>query len=280
MNLWYKSEFTVEIGQYFVGRRSWHCVIWHHSCSYFYIKRHTLQKYLIATSNWRCSCIFFYCWWVLSDQGNLSTAWYVFAPTGQRGKWYEKIFFAFDFHSLLWQRHIGARIIPCHCISITRPTLERRKTLGHLRSINRNMIIHFANQSQTCQIFKVVNNIFSNFSWKETVKSGGINLRLNWYIESISIIKSVIYIYIHIYRVLGITFNDLSEVCKSEFTGWAIIEEQSICRRLGIFLISWGQKTHVKHCNVDLSSRHELWFAIICIDMDVILDLSTAILQI
>ena len=34
-------------------------------------------------------------------------------------------------------------------LSITRPTLERRKTLGHLRSINRN---NFANQSQTCQL--------------------------------------------------------------------------------------------------------------------------------
>ena len=40
-------------------------------------------------------------------------------------------------------------------ISLTRPALERRKTLGHLRSINRNMIIHFANQSQTCQLFKI-----------------------------------------------------------------------------------------------------------------------------
>ena len=61
-------------------------------------------------------------------------------------------------------------------------------------------------------------------------------------------------------------------MCKSEFTGWAIIEELSIRRRLRTFLISWGQKTHVKHCNVDLSSWYELWFAIICIDMDVILD--------
>ena len=41
-------------------------------------------------------------------------------------------------------------------IIITRPTLERRKTLGHLRSINRNMIIHFANQSQTCQLLKML----------------------------------------------------------------------------------------------------------------------------
>ena len=36
----------------------------------------------------------------------------------------------------------------------TRPTFERRKTLGHLRSINRNMITHFANQSQTCELLK------------------------------------------------------------------------------------------------------------------------------
>ena len=39
---------------------------------------------------------------------------------------------------------------------LTRPTLERRKTLRHLRSINRNMIIHFANQSQTCQLLKIL----------------------------------------------------------------------------------------------------------------------------
>ena len=53
----------------------------------------------------------------------------------------------------------------------TRPTLERRKTLGHLRSINCNMVIHFANQSQTCQLLKILKNIFfSNISWKETVK--------------------------------------------------------------------------------------------------------------
>ena len=44
---------------------------------------------------------------------------------------------------------------------VTRPTLECRKPLGHLRSINRNMVIHFANQSQTCQLFKMLKNIFS-----------------------------------------------------------------------------------------------------------------------
>ena len=37
---------------------------------------------------------------------------------------------------------------------IKRPTLERRKTLGHLSSINPNMIIHFANQSQTANFWK------------------------------------------------------------------------------------------------------------------------------
>ena len=47
---------------------------------------------------------------------------------------------------------------------------------------------------------------FSNFSWKETVKNGAINPMLNWYRKSISIIKSVIYIYTYICRVLGITF--------------------------------------------------------------------------
>ena len=68
-------------------------------------------------------------------------------------------------------------------------------------------------------------------------------------------------------------------MCKSEFTEWAIIEELSIRRRLRTFLISWGHKTCIKHCNVDLSSWYELWFAIICIDMDIILHLSTAIQQ-
>ena len=57
------------------------------------------------------------------------------------------------------------------------------------------MIIHFAKKSQTCQLFKILKNIFfSNFSWKETVKSGAINPMLNCYRKSISIIKSVIYI--------------------------------------------------------------------------------------
>ena len=39
--------------------------------------------------------------------------------------------------------------------------------------------------------------------------------------------------------------------CLSKSTGWAIIEELSIRRRVSTFLISWGQKTCEKHCYVD-----------------------------
>ena len=86
-------------------------------------------------------------------------------------------------------------------------TSERRKTFGHLRSINRNMIIHFANQSQTCQLLKILKNIsFSNISWKES--------EVKWWNQSqVELIKKihidyqeVIYIYIYACQVLGITF--------------------------------------------------------------------------
>ena len=74
INLRYKCEFTVEIGQYFVGRRSWDCVIWHHSCSYFYAilckntwSFHRIEDVavflLLMSLKW------------LHNQGNLSTAW-------------------------------------------------------------------------------------------------------------------------------------------------------------------------------------------------------------
>ena len=51
----------------------------------------------------------FYCWWVLSDCAIRETS-------DQRGKCHEITFLIFTFH--LNQRHIGARIIPCRCISI------------------------------------------------------------------------------------------------------------------------------------------------------------------
>ena len=60
---------------------------------------------------------------------------------------------------------------------------------------------------------------------------------------------------------------------------WAIIEELSMRRQIHTFLISWEQNTRAKHCYVDLSSWHKLWFAIICFDMNVTLALSTAIQQ-
>ena len=65
----------------------------------------------------------------------------------------------------------------------------------------------------------------------------------------------------------------------SKFTGWAIIEELSIRRRVRRFLSSWGQRARVKHYNIDLSSWYEFWFALICIDMNVISPLTTAIQQ-
>ena len=55
----------------------------------------------------------------------------------------------------------------------TRPTLERRLTLGRLRSIYPDMINHFASQSQTCQLL-----IF--FTFKGNCENW-CNLRSNWW---------------------------------------------------------------------------------------------------
>ena len=93
------------------------------------------------------------------------------------------------------------------------------------------------------------------------------------YRKSISIIElfvSMISIYIeflatNFYRSL------------SKFTGWAIIEELSIRRRVRQFLSSGGQRAHVKHYNIDLSAWYEFWFVLICIDMNVISAFSIAI---
>ena len=180
------------------------------------------------------------------------------------------------------------KLYTVHLHFLTRPTLERRKTLGHLRSINHNMVIYFANQSQTCQLLKNLKNIFfSNISWKETVK--WCNQSQVELIQKIHIdyqerhIYIYTYIYIHIYNMSSSCYNILtispSVPVWSEFTGWAIIEKLSIRRRLRTFLISCEQKTSVKHCYVDLSSWYELCLAITCIDMDVIFDLSIAIQQ-
>ena len=153
----------------------------------------------------------------------------------------------------------------------TRPTLERRKTLGHLRSINPNMINHYANQSQTCQLLKIAKNIFFSKQkiWKVVQSISGWTDIENPYRLS----RGRIYKLIDV-EFLASHFNNLSK-----FTGWAIIEEVSIRRRPRTFLVSWGQKTCVKYCYVDLSSWYGFWFAIICINMNAILDFSIAIQQ-
>ena len=158
-------------------------------------------------------------------------------------------------------------------MTVTRPTLERRKTLGHLRSINPNMInnYNYTNQSQTCQLLQIEKKK-KNF---QTLKSGAINLRLNWYRKSILIFERVVC------RVLGITFKRSLLLYRSisKYNGWAIIEELSIRRRPRTFLISWGQKTCVKYCYFGFVSWYGFWFAMICIDMNVILDFSNTIQQ-
>ena len=161
---------------------------------------------------------------------------------------------------------------------LTRPTLERRETLGHLRSVNPNMIKHNANQSQTCQLLEVVKTFFFQTKmWKVVQSISGWTDIENPYRLS----RARIYIYIYIYICVCVCveflvshFNDLSK-----FTGWAIIEELSIRRRPRTFLVSWGQNTRVKYYYVDLSSWYGFWFPIICIDMDIILDFSIAIQQ-
>ena len=124
------------------------------------------------------------------------------------------------------------------------------------------MIIHFANQSQTCQLLKILkNNFIETFHEKKLWKV--VQSIPSWTdIANPDRLSRAPYIYIHIHIGYIQHFNDLSQVCKSEFTGWAIIEELSIRQRLRTFLISWGQKTRVKHCYVDLSLWYELWFAI------------------
>ena len=81
-----------------------------------------------------------------------------------------------------------------HTNHLTKPTLERRKTLGHLSSINPNMINHFAKQSQTCQLLKILKTICLH--WKDTVKSGAIS---NWTDIKIHVDYREGNIYIYIY---------------------------------------------------------------------------------
>ena len=99
-------------------------------------------------------------------------------------------------------------------------------------------------------------------------------------------LSRVWYTYTYIERYMSSFWHHIlaisPAICRngsSKFNGWTIIEELSIRRRLRTFMISWGQKTRVKHCYVNLSSWCEFWFAIICIDINIILNCSTAIQQ-
>ena len=91
-------------------------------------------------------------------------------------------------------------------------------------------------------------------------------------IETINIYSDIPSFWHHIFAIPP---AENSGISKS--TGWAIIEELSIRRRVRTFLVSWGQTTRVKNCYVDLSSSYEFWFPIIFIDINVIFDLSIAI---
>ena len=94
-------------------------------------------------------------------------------------------------------------------------------------------------------------------------------------IENKSTIENI-NIYICIYRYISSFWHHIFAIPPAEnsgiskSTGWAIIEELSIRRRVRTFLVSWGRTTRVKHCYVDLSSSYEFWFPMIFIDMNVI----------
>ena len=101
-------------------------------------------------------------------------------------------------------------------------------------------------------------------------------------IENINIYISIyicIYSYISSFwhHIFAIPPAENSGISKS--TGWAIIEELSIRRRVRTYLVSWGQTTRVKNCYVDLSSSYEFWFPIIFIDMNVIFYRNPPILE-
>ena len=116
------------------------------------------------------------------------------------------------------------------------------------------MINLFANQSQTRQLLKILENIFFQtlkINRNSGVISGWTDIENSHRLSRGSRIYTHTHMYIYLYtcRVLGITFNDLFR-CISKFTGWAIIE-LSICQGLRTFLISRGRKMRVKHCYAD-----------------------------
>ena len=104
-------------------------------------------------------------------------------------------------------------------------------------------------------------------------------------IENKSIYREYQYIYICIHSYISSFWHHIFAIPPAEnsgiskSTGWAIIEELSIRRRVHTFLVSWGQTTRVNNCYVDLSSSYEFWFPIIFIDMNVIFYRNPPILE-
>ena len=157
----------------------------------------------------------------------------------------------FKFEAPIIQVQIITYIIYLNCACVWRQ-------LGCKNNGNINILTHFSSHSRQVYIA----------TWVFVLpidKENPYRLSRGWYI----------YIYIYV-EFLASHFGDLSR-CISKFTGWATKEELSIRRRLHTFLISCGQKTHVKHCYVDVSSWCDFWFAMICISINIILDLSTTI---
>ena len=81
--------------------------------------------------------------------------------------------------------------------------------------------------------------------------------------------------YTNLYRVIGIMLLAISHCIYRVGDNRRLVNTSTV----RIFLISWRQKTRDIYCYVDLSSWDEIWFAIICIDMNIILDLPTTIQQ-
>ena len=81
--------------------------------------------------------------------------------------------------------------------------------------------------------------------------------------------------YTNIYRVIGIIFKQTPTEIYRMGDNRGTVNTSTV----RTFLISWRQKTRDKYCYVHLSSWYDIWFEMLCIDMNFILDLSTAIQQ-
>ena len=123
----------------------------------------------------------------------------------------------------------------------TRPTLKRRKTLGHNRSINPNTINHFANESQNCEHFNF-------FTLKAIVKTDEDQLQI-WCSHS------------------SANNHNIFSVCHSRQVNVATWIFQCCLYRKSIPIVE--RALFITY----------MWFATICINYNIIWDFSTAIQQ-